>query len=82
MNTFFFDTGYERRNTTFRCDKYHSSVLPLQPMTFLVKRNPTALPEKFTGFKHSEHINKVQKNNQSIRHIKINFLSLHQTNLM
>ena len=82
MNTVFFDTGYVRHNTSFRRDKYHSSVLPLKPMTFLVKRNPTALPEKSSGLKRSEHAYMIQKNKHSIQYIKFNFLSLHQTKLM
>jgi hypothetical protein len=49
MSTVFFDTKHVRRTEMLRRDKNHSSVLPLNPRTFLVKRNPTALPGAPSG---------------------------------
>jgi hypothetical protein len=49
MSTVFFDTKPVRRCETLRKDKNHNSVLTLKPMTFLVKRNPTALPDAHNG---------------------------------
>jgi len=81
MSTVFFDIGHVRNNVTVCRNKNHSSVLPLKPMTFLVKRNPTALSEKSAGYCRAD-ANLVQKADKSNRNLKIYFITLHQINMM
>ena len=79
MNDVFFGIKQSRRSRMLRKDKNHDSVLPLKPMTFLVNRNPTVLPERSAMFSKRSS---SDKSDLSVRYLTINFISLHQTNLM
>ena len=54
MSTVFFDTKNVRHSEMLCRNKNHASVLHLKPMTFLVKRNPTALPNRTVTFQKSD----------------------------
>jgi len=73
MSNVFFDTKHVRRSGTVRMDKNHNPVFPLKPMIFLEKCNPVSLSNSIVFF---------QKPDNSIQNIIINYISLHQTNLM
>ena len=73
MSDVIFDIRHARSSGIVRRDKNYAPVMPLKPMTFLVKRNPTAFPQKPAKF---------PKSDLSTHYIQINFLSLHQRNLM
>jgi len=79
MSEVIFDIKNVRNSGTVRRDKNHASVMSMQPMSFLVKRNPAALPQRPDCL-----IKPVgsQKSDLYPHYIKINFISLHQRNLM
>ena len=45
MTDVLFDIKLTRRSRTLRKDKNRCSVMPLKPFTFLIKNNPTDLPD-------------------------------------
>jgi len=79
MNDVIFDIKHVRSCGTVRSNKNDAPVMPLKPMTFLVKRNPTAIPQRPDWFSKPA---RSEKSDLSTHYIQINFLSLHQRNLM
>ena len=78
-----FDIKQSRRNGTHRSNKNYSSMMPFQPMTFLSERpDRFSKPVRSEKKDRSEKFGRSKKSDHPVQYLTINFVSLHQSNLM